>query len=93
MNQPSSYNSPRNPVSASRSEGSSLRTISSALIRSIGIVTLKAPRHSPWRLRKGTAIPQNNPLNPKYRALVALWRRLPRPLVNALGPMLTRNLG
>ena len=23
------------------------------------------------------AIPQNNPLNPKYRALVAIWRRLP----------------
>jgi hypothetical protein len=49
--------------------------------------------HYEYRLRKGTAIPQNNPLNPKYRALVAIWRRLPRPLVNALGPMLTRNLG
>ena len=49
--------------------------------------------HYEYRLRKGTAIPQNNPLNPKYRALVATWRRLPRPLVNALGPMLTRNLG
>ena len=42
---------------------------------------------------RATAIPQNNPLNPKYRALIALWRRLPRPLVNALGPILTRNLG
>ena len=51
------------------------------------------PLHYEYRLRKGTAIPQNNPLNPKYRALVALWQRLPRPLVNALGPMLTRNLG
>jgi FemAB-related protein (PEP-CTERM system-associated) len=38
-------------------------------------------------------VPQNNPLNPKYRALIALWRKLPRPVVNALGPMLTRNLG
>ena len=51
------------------------------------------PLHYEYRLRKGAAIPQNNPLNPKYRALVAIWRRLPRPLVNALGPMLTRNLG
>ena len=40
-----------------------------------------------------TTIPQNNPLNPKYRALVAVWRRLPLPVANALGPMLVRNLG
>ena len=38
-------------------------------------------------------VPQNNPLNPKYRALIALWRRLPRPVANALGPMLVRGLG
>ncbi len=38
-------------------------------------------------------VPQNNPLNPKYRAFIALWRKLPRPVVNALGPLLTRNLG
>ena len=25
------------------------------------------------------AVPQNNPMNPKYRALIALWRRLPLP--------------
>lgn len=49
--------------------------------------------HYEYRLRKLAAVPQNNPLNPKYRALVSTWRRLPRPLVNALGPMLTRNLG
>jgi FemAB-related protein (PEP-CTERM system-associated) len=39
------------------------------------------------------AIPQNNPLNPKYRALIATWRRLPRPVVDVLGPMLVRSLG
>ncbi|MEO8740541.1 MAG: FemAB family XrtA/PEP-CTERM system-associated protein [Casimicrobiaceae bacterium] len=38
-------------------------------------------------------VPQNNPLNPKYRALIALWRRLPRPVANAIGPMLVRSLG
>ena len=51
------------------------------------------PLHYEYRLRRGSAIPQNNPANPKYRALTALWRRLPRPVANALGPMLTRNLG
>jgi FemAB-related protein (PEP-CTERM system-associated) len=38
-------------------------------------------------------VPQNNPLNPRYRALIAMWRRLPRPVVNAVGPLLARNLG
>jgi FemAB-related protein (PEP-CTERM system-associated) len=38
-------------------------------------------------------IPQNNPLNPKYRAFIALWRRLPMPVANALGPSIVRNLG
>jgi FemAB-related protein (PEP-CTERM system-associated) len=49
--------------------------------------------HYEYQLRKGTAIPQNNPLNPKYRAMVAMWRKLPLPVANALGPMLVRNLG
>ena len=44
-------------------------------------------------LYKGKEIPQNNPLNPKYRAFIALWRRLPQPVVNTLGPYLVRNLG
>ncbi len=52
-----------------------------------------APLAYEYRLYGGAAIPQNNPLNPKYRALIALWRRLPRPVANALGPLIVRNLG
>ena len=44
-------------------------------------------------LLRGGGIPQNNPLNPKYRLLIATWRRLPRGLVNALGPVLVKGLG
>ena len=51
------------------------------------------PLHYEYRLLKRYAIPQNNPLNPKYRAFIALWRRLPRPVVNAIGPAIVRNLG
>ena len=51
------------------------------------------PLHYEYQLFKGNGIPQNNPLNPKYRALIGLWRRLPRPVVNALGPSIVRNLG
>jgi FemAB-related protein (PEP-CTERM system-associated) len=46
-----------------------------------------------YRLFRRDAIPQNNPANPKYRAMIALWRRLPRPVANALGPSIVRNLG
>jgi FemAB-related protein (PEP-CTERM system-associated) len=40
-----------------------------------------------------TSIPENNPLNPKYRALIALWRRLPIGVANAIGPHLVKSLG
>ena len=46
-----------------------------------------------YQLLKRDDIPQNNPLNPKYRAFIALWRRLPKPAANALGPHIVRNLG
>jgi FemAB-related protein (PEP-CTERM system-associated) len=38
-------------------------------------------------------IPENNPLNPKYRVMIALWKRLPRMAANALGPHIARGLG
>jgi FemAB-related protein (PEP-CTERM system-associated) len=46
-----------------------------------------------YRLLKRDRLPQNNPLNPRYRAFIAMWRRLPRPVVNALGPAIVRHLG
>jgi FemAB-related protein (PEP-CTERM system-associated) len=51
------------------------------------------PLHYEYRLYRGDAIPQNNPMNPKYRAFIALWRRLPIGLANRLGPVIVRNLG
>jgi FemAB-related protein (PEP-CTERM system-associated) len=44
-------------------------------------------------LYRRTSIPQNNPLNPKYRAMIALWRHLPIPVANAIGPHLVKSLG
>jgi FemAB-related protein (PEP-CTERM system-associated) len=46
-----------------------------------------------YRLLRRDDVPQNNPLNPKYRAFIALWRHLPRGVANALGPHIVRNLG
>jgi len=51
------------------------------------------PLHYEYRLFQGGEVPQQNPLNPRYRALIATWRRLPRPIVNAIGPLIVRNLG
>ena len=51
------------------------------------------PLHYEYRLYRGDAIPQNNPTNPKYRAFIGLWRRLPRSVANRLGPHIVRNLG
>lgn len=38
-------------------------------------------------------IPENNPLNPKYRLMIAVWRKLPRFVVDFLGPFIVRGLG
>jgi FemAB-related protein (PEP-CTERM system-associated) len=51
------------------------------------------PLHYQYRLYRGEAIPQNNPANPKFRAFIAVWRRLPIALANRLGPLIVRNLG
>jgi FemAB-related protein (PEP-CTERM system-associated) len=51
------------------------------------------PLHYEYVLLRGDKVPENNPLNPKYRAFIALWRRLPVPIANLLGPRLVRNLG
>ena len=52
-----------------------------------------APLAYEYCLYRRESIPQNNPLNPKYRALIALWRRLPIPVANFLGPHLVKGLG
>ena len=51
------------------------------------------PLHYEYRLYQSDSIPQNNPSNAKYRYFIAAWRKLPRPVVNWLGPFIVRNLG
>ena len=46
-----------------------------------------------YRLLTDRDLPQHNPANPRYRLLIATWRRLPRALVGWLGPQLVRGLG
>lgn len=51
------------------------------------------PLHYEYQLHAATAMPDNNPLNPKYQLFIQLWKKLPRPVANALGPLIVRNLG
>jgi FemAB-related protein (PEP-CTERM system-associated) len=46
-----------------------------------------------FRLKPGAEIPDHNPLNPKYRAFIAGWKRLPLPIANRLGPIIVRGVG
>ena len=43
-------------------------------------------------LAPGEKIPEINPLNPKYRLMIAVWKRLPLPVAGLLGPRLARDL-
>lgn len=43
-------------------------------------------------LVKAEQIPEINPLNPKYRLLIAAWKRLPLPVSQWLGPWLAKDL-
>ncbi|MBU6497227.1 MAG: FemAB family PEP-CTERM system-associated protein [Rhodospirillales bacterium] len=51
------------------------------------------PLHYRFHLADGASIPDHNPLNPKYRAFIAAWKRLPLMLANRLGPPIVRGLG
>ena len=52
-----------------------------------------APKHRPIACSSPAEAERWKDAKAKYAAFIALWRRLPRPLVNAVGPMIVRNLG
>ncbi len=45
------------------------------------------------RTAEGAGAREVNPLNPKFAAMVAGWKRLPLPVANLLGPLISRGLG
>jgi FemAB-related protein (PEP-CTERM system-associated) len=46
-----------------------------------------------YKLYGADALPDNNPLNPKYQLFIKMWKKLPIPLANLIGPHIVRNLG
>ena len=51
------------------------------------------PLHYEYKLYRAKAVPDHNPLNPKYKLFIKLWQRLPLPLANLVGPYVVKNLG
>jgi hypothetical protein len=45
-----------------------------------------------YALRKGSALPDLNQKNPKFRAAIWTWRQLPEFIVRPLGPLLIKGL-
>jgi FemAB-related protein (PEP-CTERM system-associated) len=52
-------------------------------------------QHLPYeyKLYAADALPDNNPLNPKYQLFIKMWKKMPLGLANFLGPYIVRNLG
>jgi FemAB-related protein (PEP-CTERM system-associated) len=52
-------------------------------------------QHLPYeyKLYGASALPDNNPLNPKYQLFIKMWKKLPLPVANFMGPYIVRNLG
>jgi serine/alanine adding enzyme len=43
-------------------------------------------------MRSGSTPPELNPDNPKYRAAISLWKKLPLNLTKLIGPSIIKNL-
>ena len=47
--------------------------------------------HWQYYLPRSEELPSINPANPKYKLFINIWKRLPLPLANLLGPRVIRN--
>jgi FemAB-related protein (PEP-CTERM system-associated) len=50
------------------------------------------PLHWEYVLNGGRSLPNLSPSNPKYRAAIAVWTRLPLAVTNFLGPHIVRSI-
>lgn len=51
------------------------------------------PLHYQCLLVRAKEMPNLSPNNPKYKLMIDMWRRLPLPVANLIGPPIARNLG
>ena len=51
-----------------------------------------SPMNWHYWLPQGGALPEINPGNPKYRLAISMWKKMPVPLTQVLGPHIVRNI-
>lgn len=51
------------------------------------------PLSHQYYLKSGRDLPNVNPTNPKYRLFIEVWKRLPLPIANLIGPVVSRGIG
>lgn len=51
------------------------------------------PLYYEYQLHQAKAVPDHNPLNPKYRYFIKAWQKMPLALANFIGPHIVKNLG
>lgn len=51
------------------------------------------PLNYEFILKNGAEMPDINPLNPKYQLMIKVWKKLPLPLANIVGPLISKYLG
>lgn len=51
------------------------------------------PLNYQYYLVNSDAVPDINPMNPKYQRFIKIWKRLPMPVANLAGPFLAKSLG
>jgi len=49
--------------------------------------------HYEFILKEGGELPDINPLNPKYQLMIKTWKKLPLPIANIVGPLISKSLG
>jgi len=49
--------------------------------------------HYEFLLKAGGELPDINPLNPKYQMMIKIWKKLPLPIANIVGPFISKSLG
>ena len=52
-----------------------------------------APLFYECLLVRAQELPAVHALNPRYATLIGMWKRLPLPLANLIGPLISKNLG
>jgi len=46
-----------------------------------------------YKLGTARSLPDKSPLNPKYRLFIEMWKHLPLPIANLIGPFIVRGTG